>query len=303
MIRTINQGIVSKKSTVMDWRIELARIPPVIIVVIIHMLLDSRWIGSHTSPFNIMLFVSMAVFFYASGFVHGLKKEFDSPETLNKSIYFKFVKKRFLRLYIGYYLALGTVLLSRIIAYYTINQPFPFEFTPLTIFLDLVSGWGFTLSGCGGVWPPGWFICAIFMISLIYPFLRIIHSINKIYLYLIIIITIIVRIWVAITLYNPAYFFPFAWIAEFSIGMLIGISSKSSGGPPKPTKKYQKRIITIAKRVWPMYICHIVPIVFISYLAPLWEFILIFTTIFPLTEAYYRIIEKIYGFLGKRGGL
>ncbi|TFF89163.1 MAG: hypothetical protein EU549_01595 [Promethearchaeota archaeon] len=291
---------MSKKIDGIDWRIEFIRISAIITVVFIHMLLNSSWIGSFTFPFNLMLFIAMALFFYASGFVHGLKNEFNSPETFNKSLYFKFVKKRYLRLYIGYYIALGTVLLSRIIAYYIISKPFPCEFTPINIFLDLASAWGFTINGCGGLWPPGWFILAIFMISLLYPFLRRLYSINRKYIYVIMIMTVAIRIYIAFTLLNPAYFFPFVWITEFCIGMMIGISSKSSGGPPKPTKKYHKVIIKIAKRAWPMYICHIVAIVFISYLASIWEFIIIFIVILVLTELYYRLLEFIYKFLKKK---
>jgi len=278
----------------MDWRIELARIPSIIVVVIVHMQLDSEWINGTTMPQNFLLYIAMGVFMFASGFVQGLKNEFNSPGTITKNSYLKYIKKRALRLYIGYYLALGAVFLSRIIAYYVISKPFPYVPTPWTIFLDLTGTWGlFSIGGCGGIWPPGWFICAIFLISLLYPFLRRLNSNNKKYLLLIIGITITIRIIVALTLYNPAYFFPYSWISEFTIGMMIGDWSRRTGGPPIITKNYQKTIIKLGARVWPMYLCHIVPIVWISYLAGIWEFVIIFTIILPLTEVYRRLLNFI----------
>jgi len=282
---------ITQKTKRMDWRIELIRIPAILAVVIVHMQLESGWINGSTMPQNFILYIAMAMFMYASGFVQGLKNEFSNPGDINKKSYFKYIKKRFLKLYIGYYLAFGTVFLSRLFAYYIINKPFPLIYTPWSLFLDLTGTWGlFTTCGCGGIWPPGWFICAIFMISLIYPFLRRLSSINKIYIYVVMAIAIVMRIILAITLYNPAYFFPFSWITEFSIGMLFGKWSDSTGGPPVVSKRYQKVIIKLGARVWPMYLSHIVPIVWISYLAGFWEFFIIFIIIFPLTELFHRIL-------------
>ncbi|MHA1232320.1 MAG: acyltransferase family protein [Candidatus Helarchaeota archaeon] len=286
-----NKNIKTKKR--MDWRIEFARIPAIIVVVVVHMQLDTGWIESNTMPQNFLLYVAMAVFMFASGFVQGLKDEFNKEGSISKK-YSKYVKKRFIRLYSGYYLALGSVFLSRLFAYYIISRPFPCEFNAWTIFLDLTGTWGvFTQTGCGGIWPPGWFIGAIFIISLLYPFLRRLSSINKMYIYIIMIITVIARIIVAFTLYNPAYFFPLVWLTEFCLGMLIGDWSRRTGGPPEVNKSYQRGIIKLGRRVWPLYLCHIVPIVWMSMYADLWEFIVVFIICLSLTELYHRILNFI----------
>ena len=287
--------IISQKKPVrLDWRVEMARIPSIIAVVIVHILLHSEWIGNTTMPYNLFLYVAMAVFMFSSGYVRGLKKEFNTPGTPNISTYGKFVENRFIRLYIGYFLALGSVFLARVLAYYIIKKPI--DVTPISIILDLTDTWNlFQPVGCGGIWPPGWFICAIFLVSLIYPFLRKLKSINKIYIYIIIGITLFFRILVALSPNpNPAYFFPFSWITEFSIGMMIGEWVNTTGGPPENTRKYQKVIIKLGSRVWAMYLCHIVPIIFISYHAQFWECVIIFIVMFPLTELYYRLLKFIY---------
>jgi peptidoglycan/LPS O-acetylase OafA/YrhL len=292
-----NKTSLSKNS--LDWRLELARIPPIITVVIVHMLLDSKWIGTDTMPHNFFLFVAMAVFFYVSGFVQGLKKEFTRRGDINKLSYFNYIKKRFIRLYSGYYIALGSVFVSRLIAYYTLNINYPNNpidtFSAWSLFLDLSSLWPLlTTSGCGGIWPPGWFICSMFVLSLLYPFLRRIYSKSRKYIYLIISITTTLRILVALSPYaNPAYFFPLSWLSEFSLGIIIGEWSSSTGDRPPLNKKYQTVIVKLANRVWPMYICHLIPIVWISMYAKFWECLLIFIIIFPLTEVYYRILKRV----------
>jgi fucose 4-O-acetylase-like acetyltransferase len=76
----------NKKRNFIDWRIELARIPPMIIVVIVHMLLDAGYIEPNIlSPFDWALFFSMAAFFYISGHVQGLKNEYETSGSINKT--------------------------------------------------------------------------------------------------------------------------------------------------------------------------------------------------------------------------
>ena len=155
-----------KKFAKMDWRIELARIIAIGIIIIFHILLFTEWVGRAEFHKTWPFVIALGCFFYCSGNVQGLKDEFNKPGSLTIKKYFKYVKNRFLRLYIGYYLGLGGFLIAKLIA------GKPIIITPWTLFLDLTSLWPLLTGNAGGIWPEGWFVGALLLVSLIYPFLR-----------------------------------------------------------------------------------------------------------------------------------
>lgn len=278
-----------------DWRIELARIPPMIIVVIVHMLLDSGYIKPNIlSPFDWALFFSMATFFYISGHVQGLKNEYEASGSITKKGYLQHVKSRFLRLYPGYYIALISVYFARITAFLLVGKVF--IMTPWGLLLDLTSL--ISILGVfgteGAIWPIGWFIFALFCIHLLYPFIRRIITAKKIYFYVLIVSAIALRISFLFYLPIAAYFFPLSWLVEFMVGIMIGRWSASTGGPTKPRKKYQKIIIKASSRIWPMYLAHMIPIVFITpgASASLLELVIIFIAVIIMSEIYYWLLKK-----------
>ncbi|MBD3230487.1 MAG: acyltransferase family protein [Candidatus Lokiarchaeota archaeon] len=276
-----------------DWRIELTRILSIFAIIIIHMLIYSGWI-----PIGSLLawpiVVAVGGFMYSAGFVSGLKNDFNKPDSLTFSSYFTYIKKRFLRLYIGYYIMLIFVFIARVLS----NTLPPIR--PFNLFLDLTSLWClFGPSYNGSIFAEGWFLGCIFIISAFYPFLRRIKSKNLKYMYIIIIFAAILRI--GLLFINPllAYFPPYAWITEYSIGMLFGSRSARNQSVPEIPKNFKLFFAKLGKRTWALYLVHVIPILFISTLAPWWEFFLIFAVIFILLEIFYPFLNTITGFLVK----
>ncbi|TFF89162.1 MAG: hypothetical protein EU549_01590 [Promethearchaeota archaeon] len=298
------QPIKDKKNSedFIDWRIELARIPPMVAIIIVHMLLNAEYITPNIlSPFDWSLFISLAAFFYISGYVQGLKDEYEEPGSLDKSEYIKHVKDRFLRLYPGYYIALASVFLAQVLAQIFVNKPL--IITPWGLFLDLTSLTPILgIFGTeGAVWPIGWFVFAMFTIHLLYPIIRRLISKNNRNFYIIIALSIIFKIFLAIFIPIAAYFFPLSWLAEFTIGIKIGIWSASEPRNSKPTKKFQKLFIKMGKRIWAVYLIHMAPIAFITTgaSASILECIIIFIAIIILSELFYRLLRKINRLINK----
>ncbi|NVM53113.1 MAG: acyltransferase family protein, partial [Candidatus Helarchaeota archaeon] len=224
-----------------DWRPDVLRLFSIVIIVLGHMLFYTGYLlNDPRNPVVWLGGVAIGLFFACSGYVHSLKDEFNKPGSLNLSTYGKFLKKRFLRLYIGYYLALFVVLIAKLLSGITIEfsttAPLQFGFqhhiiiTPTSLILDLTCMWPLFTTKLGGIWPEGWFICSMLILSLCYPLLRRLHSIKKIYLYLVMIIALIVRFTLLtlgiytgiLILATYAFYFPFAWTAEYSLGIIAG---------------------------------------------------------------------------------
>ncbi|MHA1271698.1 MAG: acyltransferase family protein [Candidatus Helarchaeota archaeon] len=283
-----NSEIKKPKIFSRDWRIEAARIPSTITIIFGHMFLYTSYIPQG-SPLGWPIPVAIGVFIYCAGYVNGLKDDFNKPGTLTLSNYAKYVKKRFLRLFSGYYLAFLAVFIARIL-----SGTLP-PIDPFNIFLDFTSLWSiFKPGGSGSIWNEGWFVGAIFIISLVYPFIKRLKSINKYYILLVIAITSIIRIFLLIFI-SPiyAYFTPYAWFAEYSVGMIIGEYNSKYKLIPIVKRKFQRLIIKGGDRTWPMYLVHVIPILFMSYLAPVWQFVIAFLVILLLTEVFYWILKYI----------
>ncbi|MBD3230486.1 MAG: hypothetical protein GF329_20065 [Candidatus Lokiarchaeota archaeon] len=302
------------KNLKMDWTIELARIPATLTIIFGHMFLYSQWLPSgHWLGFPIP--IAIGIFMYCSGYVNGLKNKFSAPGTLTLSKYGNYVKNRFIRLYIGYYLALTSVFIARLVSGSLVNPDILVNITPWTLFMDLTSTWSVfdpgaviaSSMGAGSIWSEGWFIGANFLVSLLYPILNRLMSKNRIYIYLIFISFASLRVSIILyailsgnlmfTIY--AYFTWFAWIDVYTLGLILGDKYRITKGIPIVKTKFQRLIVRIGIRTWPMYLTHIIPIVFISKFAAPYEFIIIFLIILPLTELYYRILKKIYTFIKK----
>ncbi len=287
----------------MDWRPEVMRIPSIFVVVVGHMLFETGYlVNDARNPLVWLGGLAIGVFIACSGYVHGLKDEFNKPGSLNRTIYWKFFKTRFLRLYIGYYLALLVIFIAKLLSGYPVvfstgpltNVTWPMTITPISLVLDLTCMWPLFTGLYGGIWPAGWFVSVMMILSLAYPFLRRLYSLNKNYLYLIAIVTLIARFYVIICVNaNYAYFFPFAWTAEFSAGIMLGNRVGMKGGPNPPSASYQYMIIKMAARVWPLYLFHMAVIVFMTTYAPSLEFLIATLAVLILAEIFYRILEKI----------
>lgn len=298
-----------EKKTVMDWRPEGIRVFAIFVVVFGHMLFYSDYlINDVRNPFVWLGGIAIAAFFACSGYVHGLKDEFNKPGSLTPSKYVRFFKGRAFRLYIGYYIALVVVLGAKLMAGYGIvfstTEPLtflvtdPIRITPGSLILDLTCMWPFATFALGGIFPEAWFICSMLILSLTYPVLRRLYSIRKYSLYLIIIIATIFRVYMIIFVNaDYAYYFPFAWTAEFSVGIIVGDHICRKGGPNPPDKAYKRFMISAAARIWPIYLFHIAVVVFISHHAPFWEFLLITLGVIVLAEGFHRLLSLIY----KRG--
>ena len=294
----------------MDWRPEAIRIPSIFIVIAGHMLFYTHYlINDARNPLVWLGGLAIGAFMACSGYVHGLKDEFNKPGSLNRATYGKFFKNRFLGLYIGYYLAVIVVLIAKLWAGYTVtfswsgNLTFGVSpnmtITPLSLFLDLTCTWPLFTLNLGGLWPEGWFVCALMILSLAYPMFRRLYSMNKYYLYLIMIVTLIIRLIVIIAINaNYAYYFPFAWTAEFSLGIIIGDRIYKKGGASPPHASYQRIIIGIAARVWPLYLFHMAAVVFMPDYAPLKDFLITVLIILVLAEIFHRILTQINKQLG-----
>jgi Acyltransferase family len=300
-----------KTTSSVDWRPELVRLLSITVVIIFHIEFYTQTLdSSYSNPLVLLGGVAIGAFMVCSGYVHGLKNEFCQPGSLNGKTYKIYVKKRFLRLYLGYFLAINIVFLAKFLAGYTItfslSGPLVFlstnslHLTPASLALDYSTLWSLVTGYSGGIWPEGWFVSAVIMLSLIYPLLRRIYSLNKFYLYSIIAVTIVLRVIIGYTV-NPnyAYYFPFSWTAEFSIGILLGNYIRENNHLVSHSASYQKIIISLAARVWPLYLIHMAIIVFMqTYYSPL-DIILLTLLIFAATEGFYHLLQ----FLSKRLGL
>lgn len=282
-----NNKILLKK-----WKVELARILAIFTIIIGHMILYSGWLPmGHLWGWPIP--VALGVFVYCAGYVQGLQNELDMDVSLNFDKYKKFIIKRFVRLYIGYYIALFSVFIARVI-----SGTLP-PLDPFNLFLDLTSLWTvFKPGGIGSIWSEGWFIGAVFILSMIYPFLRRIKSKSTIFIYFIIGIISTIRVSFMFLLgpyYGSiyAYFTPLGWIAEYSIGMLIGIYYSKHKTFQRNRKKYQRIIVMIGNRTWAMYLVHSISLVFISLYAPIWEFVILLLIIMVLAEIFFRVLRMV----------
>jgi len=298
-----------KPERFMDWRPEGIRIMAIFYIVLGHMLLYTDYLTNDArNPLVWIAGVAIAFFIACSGYVHSLKDEFNKPGSLSLSRYWKFIKNRILHLYIGYYIALVVILIAKGCAGYTIiydpsklvfGATNPIVISPGSLVLDLTCMWPLVTGLLGGIWPEGWFVCAIMILSLAYPFLRRLNSMNKNYMYFIIIVAVVCTILV-IFFSNPyyAYHFPFAWTAEFSLGIMLGNKICMKGGPAPPTALYKQIIIRMATRVWPIYLFHIAAIVFMPPFASLQDFIITIIVIVILVEFFVRILHDINDLIG-----
>lgn len=300
-----------KKEVPLDWRPQAIRIFSIFFVVVGHMLFFTQYLENDAVKEPLVWFGGLAIAFFmvCSGYVHGLKDEFNKPGALTGSSYVKFFKSRFFRLYLGYYLAIIIVIVAKLMAGFsmTFSATAGLQFgvtrdmilTPTSLILDLTCMWPLVTMNLGGLWPEGWFISAMIILSLSYPLLRKIHSMNKYYLYLIMIFTTVVRILVIIFINaNYAYYFPFAWTAEFSLGIILGDRVRRGGGPKPPSASYQKVIISLGTRVWPLYLVHMAAVVFMFDYAPVKDFLFTILVFLILTEIFYRILSLINNKLG-----
>lgn len=302
----------SQQNFFMDWRPEAIRTVSICYIILGHMLLTTAYIKNDPrNPLVLTAGIMIGFFIFCSAYVHGLKDEFNKSGSLNISTYWKFFKTRFLRLYIGYYLALVVVLIAKLCAGYTFvfassgltiggsGKVTPIIISPESMALDLTCLWPLVTGLLGGIFPEAWFIGTILILSLAYPFLRRLNSINPKYLYLIIILTTVIRIIVAIKSDpNYAFHFPFAWTAEFSFGIMIGNRICMKGGPAPPNALYQRIIINMATRVWPLYLFHMTAVVFLPVGAPVIDFVLAYIVIIILAEFFRRVLRYINGLLG-----
>jgi hypothetical protein len=280
------------------------------VVIIFHIQFYTQTLeNNYSNPLVLLGGLAIGAFMVCSGYVNGLKDEFSQPSSLTGKTYEIYVKKRFLRLYLGYFLAINIVFLAKFLAGYTITFSLsgdlvflhtnPLQLTPASLALDYSTLWPLVTGYSGGIWPEGWFVYAIIMLSLIYPFLRRLYSLNKFYLFFLIGLTIVLRVIIGYTI-NPnyAYYFPFAWTAEFSIGILLGIHIRESHHLSSRPATYKRIIISLAARVWPLYLIHMAIIVFMQiYYSPLDIFLLVLL-IFAVTEPFHRLLQLLTKRLG-----
>ena len=83
----------TKKEIKKDWRIELARLISIVIIIIYHIFIFTNWVDINNWFQTWPIVVAIGCFMYCSGNVHGLKKEFNEPGSLSISNYLNFVKK------------------------------------------------------------------------------------------------------------------------------------------------------------------------------------------------------------------
>ena len=287
------------------------RLLAITVVIIFHIEFYTQSLGNnYSNPLIWLGGLAIGAFMVCSGYMHGLKDEFSKPGSLSGKTYEIYLKKRLICLYVGYFLALTIVFLAKLLAGYTISFSLSgdlvfghtntLHLTPTSLVLDITSLWSLVTGNSGGIWPEGWFVSAIIMLSLIYPLLRRLYSLNKFYIYSIIGVTIVIRVIIGYTI-NPnyAYYFPFAWTAEFSLGILLGNYIRESHPLSSQPALYKKIISSLAARVWPLYLIHMAIIVFMqTYYSPL-DIILLTLLIFAATEGFYRLLQL----LSKRLGL
>ncbi len=302
------QSVKTEKPIFRDWRPEVIRIFAIFVVVLFHLeFYTHNLVAEIGNPLVLLGGVAIGAFMITSGYVYGLKDEFNKPGLLNRSSYKEFLKKRVVKLYIGYYLALIVVLIAKLLSGHTIEfsttsqltyyYQNPIQMTPLSITLDITGLWSLITGNSGGIWPEGWFITAMLILAIVYPFLRRIYSINKRYLYSIIISTVIARISI-ISFFNPnwAYYFPFAWTTEFSLGIILGdYARKASSSVTSKSDGFCKKIIVnMGSRVWPIYLVHISAIVFMPDALSILNVLVCIATILILAEIIYQILKNIY---------
>jgi len=92
---------------------------------------------------------------------------------------------------------------------------------------------------------------------------------------------------------NYAYYFPFAWTAEFSFGIMWGDYMRRTGGFSQIPARYKNIINGIAARVWSIYLVHIAVVVFIPDVFKVTDFIIAFVGIIILGETFYHILKAI----------
>ncbi|MHA2288463.1 MAG: acyltransferase family protein [Promethearchaeota archaeon] len=282
-----------------DYQIEATRIVAIISTVAYHMLVETGVFLTEGQTFIALQLASiwMAVLMFDSGFVHGIKEEFESQGSLNKSTYFAYIKKRFLRLYIGFYLAYTAVFIAKFISNY------PMTITPFTLFFDLTNTWGLFFGRTGEIWGAGWFLGALFCLSVLYPFIRRLLSIRITYVYIIITLSFCFIVFFFFTDNHVAYFHPIAWIPEFFGGVLLGRHTASKGTRPKPaTTRFQRIIVKMGARTYPIYLAHMIPIVLLSYRPPIWEYILATIGVLILSETFYRLLKLLESLRNKKKG-
>ena len=95
----------------------------------------------------------------------------------------------------------------------------------------------------------------------------------------------------ALSFADYAYYFPYAWTAEFSLGIIVGDRIRRGGGLKPPSRKYQNIIISAGSRVWPVYLVHMAAIVFMPVGAPIKDFFLTVLVFLILTEIFYRVLN------------
>ena len=292
-----------------DYRIEAIRIVIMLAVVAAHMYLYTIWLGkrnivtfllNNMNLSGLYIFLSIAfcmgILIFFSGFVYGIRNYFE--DSLTKEAYVEHIKKRFLRLYPSYYLALFTVFIAKVIVCY------PMKLTPISIILDLTNIWSlFFISPGGDIWAEGWFIAAVFWLAVIYPFIRRLMENNKKYIYILILFGFSFKIFlIIIGLSGYAYTHPFAWLGEFCWGILYGKNISEKGKSLRLAEtKTKKAIIKMGARVLPMYLAHSAVIVFISFRPPFWEYIVAFIFILLLSEIFYRLLDYKDKILKKKG--
>ena len=283
-------SIIKQHSNRIDYQIEATRIIAITSIIIYHILFEAGWFLTQGEALTVVkpFTIAIAILMFDSGFVHGLKEEFESQGSLNKSTYFSYIKRRFLRLYIGYYLAYTAVFITKFIT----NQPM--TITPFTLFFDLTNTWGIFFGRASEIWEVGWFLCALFWLSVLYPFVRRLMSIRLTYTYIIITLSFCFIVFFFFTAYHVAYFHPIAWIPEFFGGVLLGRYTALKGTRPKPaTTRFQKIIVKMGARTYSVYLAHMVPILLLSFRPPIWEYIIAVIGILILSEAFYRLLKLI----------
>lgn len=273
-----------------DYQIEITRIIAIISTVAFHMLVETGGFLTEGQTFIALQLASIwiAVLMFDSGFVHGIKDEFEVQGSLNKSTYFTYLKKRFIRLFIGFYLAYFAIFITKFISKY------PMTITPFTLFFDLTNTWGLFFGRTGEIWGEGWFLGALFWLSVLYPFIRRLYSIKKTFVYIIITFSFCFIVFFFFTNNQVAYFHPIAWIPEFFGGFLLGRYTSLKGTRPKPvTTRFQMIVIKIGARTYPIYLAHMIPIVLLSYRPPIWGYVIVTISIVLLSEAFYRLLKLI----------
>jgi len=294
-----------QKLKFLDWRPEFVKLFAITIVIIFHIYFyTAHLVSGYTNPLVLLGGIAIGGFMVCSGYVHGLKEEFTQGSPILPRDYGNYLKKRFLRLFIGYYIALLLVFGAKLVAGFSIvvsssetlvyGFSNPIYITPQSLALDLSGLWPLLTGNSGGIWPEGWFISAIMILCMLYPFLRKLYASRKNLFYLLIGLTIGIRI-VVVLWFDPnwAYYFPLAWTAEFSTGIIIGNYVRKINRPQPSLSSYQKIIIQVAARVWPLYLVHIAVVIFLPYTISLWQILLAAGAIILLAEIFFRILRLI----------